>query len=48
METKLISRNINISSLDNNSLALEVFDILGKKVFTKVINKLNTKINTSK
>jgi len=39
--------NLEIPSLTSQSLKMEVFDVLGKKVLSKVINKLTSRINVS-
>ena len=40
--------NINIPTLTDDGLQLEVFDVLGKKVFTQQLNKLSSSINIAK
>ncbi|MEM6517431.1 MAG: T9SS type A sorting domain-containing protein [Bacteroidota bacterium] len=40
--------NVEVPNLAGESLKLEVFDVLGKKVLTQNINKLSSKINVSK
>lgn len=40
--------NISISSLTNEGLELEVYDVLGKKVHVQNLNALSSKINIAK
>jgi len=40
--------NVEVPKLGNQSLRLEVFDVLGKKVLTQNLNKLSSRINVSK
>ncbi|WP_452223403.1 T9SS type A sorting domain-containing protein [Lacinutrix chionoecetis] len=40
--------NINIPTLTDEGLKLEVFDVLGKKVYTQQLNSLSSKVNIAK
>jgi len=40
--------NINVPSITNDALQLEVFDVLGKRVYSENLSDLNTKVNISK
>ena len=40
--------NINIPSLSDEGLQLEVFDVLGKRVYTETLSALDTKVSISK
>lgn len=40
--------NVEISSFNSQSFKMEMFDVLGKKVFSKSINELTSRINVSK
>jgi len=40
--------NINIPKLTDDGLLLEVFDVLGKKVYSNQLSKLSSKVNISK
>jgi len=40
--------NVEVPNLSSESLKLEVFDVLGKKVLSQNLNKLSSRINVSK
>ncbi|WAC02071.1 T9SS type A sorting domain-containing protein [Lacinutrix neustonica] len=40
--------NISVSSLTNEGLELEVYDVLGKKVHVQTLNALSAKVNIAK